>query len=167
MGQQQLLLLVLGIVIVGLAVSTGIEAFEENRKKSMIDRDTQEAVQMAAEIIAWYQKPTAMGGNGGQSDLSALTMETLGYPQNRSTSSRTEHRTDTQIRAIYRSSSAPIIHIHPMPWDVDDATLVEIAVYGPDPACMTRRTAIYQESRSGRVFDSGVHENPDPTRCFW
>jgi Tfp pilus assembly ATPase PilU len=34
MGQQQLLLLVLGIVIVGLAVVVGIQAFSENQKQA-------------------------------------------------------------------------------------------------------------------------------------
>ena len=37
MGQQQLLLLVLGIVIVGLSVVLGINAFSENRIKASAD----------------------------------------------------------------------------------------------------------------------------------
>ena len=41
MGQQQLLLLVLGIVIVGLAVVVGIQAFGENQKKANSGRPRQ------------------------------------------------------------------------------------------------------------------------------
>ena len=37
MGQQQLLLLVLTIVIVGMAVLIGIQAFSQNQKKANID----------------------------------------------------------------------------------------------------------------------------------
>ena len=40
MGQQQLLLLVLGIVIVGLAVVVGIQAFSENQRKANADAMT-------------------------------------------------------------------------------------------------------------------------------
>lgn len=78
MGQQQLLLLVLGIV--GLAVVVGIQAFGENQKKSQLDNYT--SVGMAGEIIAWYQKPTAQGGGGNvAATLGPLTLQKLGYTQ--------------------------------------------------------------------------------------
>ena len=48
MGQQQLLLLVLGIVIVGLAVVVGIQAFSENQKKSNADALVNDAIRIAS-----------------------------------------------------------------------------------------------------------------------
>ncbi len=65
MGQQQLLLLVLGIVIVGLAVVAGINAFQENQLKSNKDALVTEAVRVATDIQAWKLKPSAFGGGGG------------------------------------------------------------------------------------------------------
>ena len=38
MGQQQLLLLVLTVVVVGLSIASGIEAFGENQRKARQDQ---------------------------------------------------------------------------------------------------------------------------------
>lgn len=65
MGQQQLLLLVLGIVIVGLAVVAGINAFSENQEKSQKDAIVNEGMRIATDIQAWRLKPDAFGGGGG------------------------------------------------------------------------------------------------------
>ena len=67
MGQQQLLLLVLGIVIVGLAVVVGINAFSENRIKSNADAMVTDGLRIASDVQAWALKPTQFGGgNDGQ-----------------------------------------------------------------------------------------------------
>ncbi|HEX9952181.1 MAG TPA: hypothetical protein VGB53_10460, partial [Rubricoccaceae bacterium] len=62
MGQQQLLLLVLGIVVVGLAVVVGIQAFGENQKKANADAITNDVIRIASDAQAWSLKPTAFGG---------------------------------------------------------------------------------------------------------
>ncbi|NND71636.1 MAG: hypothetical protein HKN43_08655 [Rhodothermales bacterium] len=89
MGQQQLLLLVLGIVIVGLAVVVGIQAFSENQKKANADALVNDAIRIASDAQAWMLKPTAFGG-GNNSCATACTWQTgagddvdfpqLGYP---------------------------------------------------------------------------------------
>src|SRR5690606_27695794 len=79
MGQQQLLLLVLGIVIVGLAVVVGINAFSENRIKSNADAMVTDGLRIASDVQAWALKPMQFGGgNNGQTGsgngpLGALT----------------------------------------------------------------------------------------------
>lgn len=78
MGQQQLLLLVLGIVIVGLAVVVGIQAFGENQKKANADALVNDGVRIASDAQAWRLKPAAFGG-GASSTLSAVTFPDLGY----------------------------------------------------------------------------------------
>lgn len=77
MGQQQLLLLVLGIVIVGLAVVAGIQAFGENSKKSNSDAMVNDAVRIANDAQAWAMKPTAFGG--GNNSFVGIDFERLGY----------------------------------------------------------------------------------------
>ena len=65
MGQQQLLLLVVGIVIVGLAVVVGIQAFGENQQKSNADALVNDLVRIAGDAQAWGLRPTVFGGGGG------------------------------------------------------------------------------------------------------
>ena len=62
MGQQQLILLVLATVIVGVAIVVGIRAFTENSAKSNADAMTQDAVRMANDAQAWFKKPIPFGG---------------------------------------------------------------------------------------------------------
>ena len=77
MGQQQLLLLVLGIVIVGLAVVVGIQAFGENQRKANNDALINDGIRIASDAQAWALKPTAFGGGDGE--YTGLTMDVLGY----------------------------------------------------------------------------------------
>ncbi len=83
MGQQQLLLLVLGIVIVGLAVVVGIQAFGENQKKSNQDALVNDGVRFASDAQAWALKPEAFGGGSGA--FTGLTWQDLGYEVSGST----------------------------------------------------------------------------------
>lgn len=79
MGQQQLLLLVLGIVIVGLAVVAGINAFDENQQKSSEDALTNEGFRLASDAKAWYNKPEQYdGGGNNSSSLDNITWDDIG-----------------------------------------------------------------------------------------
>ncbi len=79
MGQQQLLLLVLGIVIVGLAVVVGIQAFGENQDKANADALVNDGVRIASDAQAWALKPAAFGGPAAGEDIGDVTFEDLGY----------------------------------------------------------------------------------------
>ena len=64
MGQQQLLLIVLGVIIVGIAVVVGINVFTASSlqaNNNAIISDLQTIGSMAQQF---YRKPTAMGGGG-------------------------------------------------------------------------------------------------------
>ncbi len=80
MGQQQLLLLVLGIVIVGLAVVVGINAFSENRTKSNADATVTDALRIASDIQAWALKPGQFGGMLDTQTIVDVTFAAIGYP---------------------------------------------------------------------------------------
>jgi hypothetical protein len=62
MGQQQLLLLVLATVIVGLATVAGIQAFDENQEQATQDALVQRGVEIASEVRSAVQKPSQFGG---------------------------------------------------------------------------------------------------------
>ena len=82
MGQQQLLLLVLATVIVGLATVAGIQAFDQNQTQANGDALSTTALEIASEVQAWSQKPSQLGGGGTDwsgSDLTAPTLSELVY----------------------------------------------------------------------------------------
>lgn len=62
MGQQQLLLLVLSTVIVGLATVAGIQAFSENQQQATQDALVQRAISLGNEVKAAHDTPSQLGG---------------------------------------------------------------------------------------------------------
>lgn len=80
MGQQQLLLLVLGIVIVDLAVVVGIQAFGENQRKTTQDGMVNDAVRIASDVQAWSLKAPVFGGPSEGTGFTEFGgIGTLGY----------------------------------------------------------------------------------------
>jgi hypothetical protein len=74
MGQQQLLLLVLATVIVGLATVAGIQAFEEGQSQATQDALIQRATSIGTDILSVYEKPPQLGGvsTGSSVDTSSV-----------------------------------------------------------------------------------------------
>lgn len=64
MGQQQLLLIVLGVIIVGIAVVVGINIFNTSSESSAKDTVSSELMQLGAMAQQFYKKPLEMGGGG-------------------------------------------------------------------------------------------------------
>ncbi|MGH7490835.1 MAG: hypothetical protein ACREOO_00420 [bacterium] len=65
MGQQQLLLLILSAVIVGLAIVIGMEIFSQNSLMTTRDAVRQAVLDAAVRSQAWYRFPLRNGGGGG------------------------------------------------------------------------------------------------------
>ena len=64
MGQQQLLLIVLGVIIVGIAIVVGINLFNANAEESTKDTIVSEGTNIGALAQQFYKKPKALGGGG-------------------------------------------------------------------------------------------------------
>lgn len=64
MGQQQLLLIVLGVIVVGIAVVVGINLFNANAQSSNRDAVISDLNNLGAMAQQFYKKPTSMGGGG-------------------------------------------------------------------------------------------------------
>lgn len=62
MGQQQLLLIVLGVIIVGIAIVVGINLFTAGAEEANKDGITADLVNLASLAQQHYRKPAAMGG---------------------------------------------------------------------------------------------------------
>jgi len=70
MGQQQLLLIVLGVIIVGIAVVVGINLFNANAEEAAKDGVVSDCVNLGAMAQQYYKKPVSMGGGGNAFDNS-------------------------------------------------------------------------------------------------
>ena len=64
MGQQQLLLIVLGMIIVGIAVVFSITLFRQKAIDSKRDLLINECGNLAMDAMKYYKKPTDLGGGG-------------------------------------------------------------------------------------------------------
>jgi hypothetical protein len=64
MGQQQLLLIVLGVIIVGIAIVVGINLFNANAEESAKDTLVSEGTNIGAMAQQFFKKPVALGGGG-------------------------------------------------------------------------------------------------------
>jgi len=70
MGHQQLLLLVLGTIIVGLAIVAGTQILEKNYRQNDADLLLDRSIMIAQSAIAWKaQADPYVGGNASYSGL--------------------------------------------------------------------------------------------------
>ena len=75
MGQQQLLLIILGVIVVGIAVAVGITMFTDSATSANRDAITNDLVNLSSRAQQFYRRPTALAGGGNQ--FTGLTMATL------------------------------------------------------------------------------------------
>ena len=76
MGQQQLLLIIVGLIVVALGVVVGITLFKDNAISANRDAVTSDLVSIAAHAQQYLRRPTTLGG--GQGSFSALTADAAG-----------------------------------------------------------------------------------------
>jgi len=76
MGQQQLLLIILGVIVVGIAVAVGISMFTDNAISSNRDAVTNDLVNLASRAQQYYRRPSMLGG--GQGSFSGITADVSG-----------------------------------------------------------------------------------------
>ncbi len=76
MGQQQLLLIILGVVIVGVSVAVGVGMFQDNavdHNRAVVIADLK---YLSTKAIQYYSRPTTMGG--GSRSFVGLTADARG-----------------------------------------------------------------------------------------
>ena len=77
MGQQQLLLIVLGTIIVGVAVVVGINMFTTGAVNAERDALLQDVNNIASSAASYWRKPAALAG-GARSFASATDVTVFG-----------------------------------------------------------------------------------------
>lgn len=69
MGTQQILLIVLSVIIVGVAIAVGITMFTNQAYNANQSAIAGEAQSYAAQVIQWYKTPVSQGGAGQKAAL--------------------------------------------------------------------------------------------------
>ncbi len=77
MAQQQLLLIVLGTIIVGVAVAVGIDIFTTGAINAERDALMMDVNNVAATAASYWRKPVALGG-GSRSFLGVTNVTSFG-----------------------------------------------------------------------------------------
>jgi len=85
MCQQQLLLIILGVIVVGIAVAVGITMFQDNAVSANRDAVTNDLVNLASRAQQYYRRPQALGGGGNS--FVGLTADAAGLAKLTSKSS--------------------------------------------------------------------------------
>ena len=62
MGQQQLLLVILGVIIVGIAIAVGFAMFSSSSVSSNRDAIVNDLLNLAADAYQFRSRPVTMGG---------------------------------------------------------------------------------------------------------
>ena len=76
MGQQQLLLIILSVIVVGIAVAMGIMLFSDNSIDANRDALTNDLTALAARAHQYYRRPACLGGGGNS--FAGLTADATG-----------------------------------------------------------------------------------------
>lgn len=120
MGQQQLLLLILSAVIVGVAIVMGINMFSENAAQANQDAVMQDCLTIASRAQGWYRRPAAMGGGGSSYD--GLTLALLNFTSPNENGSFAVTPADSELTIVGIGNEDP---------DDDGANLTVTVIVGP------------------------------------
>lgn len=78
MGQQQLLLVILVTIIVGIATVVAINTFGSAADSANVDSVRQDLASIAASAQGYYMKPTMLGG--GDRSFEGITFNNFTFP---------------------------------------------------------------------------------------
>lgn len=124
MGTQQLLLIVLGVIIVGIAIAVGItifnnQAYNNNRQAVATELNT-----YGTSAIQWWKTPVAQGGAGKTFNATTAVAdiaEYIGFTDANSTIT-----TDTGTFTLQSAAASNNVVIKGVGTEKRDATLVTL-----------------------------------------
>ena len=168
MGQQQLLLLVLGVVLVAIAVVIGIDAFAENKRKAAQDQAINEVARLGTLMIAWKSTPRALGGGQGGNTWSRMRLHHLGLDSNQRHGNQYDIKFGLEDMTNSSNTRAPYITALHRDANIEAAAFI----YGNKPQCIATRLAIFHDpERIGWGPRTYIPQhsvpNPDPANCTW
>src|SRR5579862_2110319 len=112
MGQQQLLLIILGVIIVGVAIAVGISMFSGQSNASNRDAIIADLNSLGADAYQFKIRPTTMGGGQGTyASYSIPTAWGAGNPNATYTISGTPTTTNISFHAASKTVTSATVDI--------------------------------------------------------
>jgi len=123
MGQQQLLLVILVTIIVGVATVVAINVFGTSAKNANLDAVRQDVLTIGSQAQGWYMKPTMMNGGGGS--FTGLNFTTLGFGYSKAIDSPTAPLDVSNANGEYKldASAGDSLKITATPVQAKDSTI--------------------------------------------
>lgn len=78
---QQLLIMLLAVIVVGLGIMTGLQRAEEGHQEAEKDALMQELLVVVGRAQAWYRAPSQLGGGGGS--FNGLSLNAVNFDSTR------------------------------------------------------------------------------------
>ncbi len=158
MGQHQLLLLALGVVLTVLAVISGTYLFKAHSETILYDNLTSEAIRISADAIEWKSSPAVFGGGKNTTYLTGMTFDVLGY-KNSTNNGQSSASTIYQRTLSGLDTSTPKIVIVPVS---NSSIRVSLEIYGPFPNCFR---LIRGRLVGGNWVDADTGDSGAPPGC--
>ena len=113
MGQQQLLLIILSVIIVGIAIAVGINMFQTNAVDSNRQAIVSDVMNLGAKAHRYYRTPTSLAGGGQDFQGFYLTTKEATNPNGQFIATTTEPTGPGNVTATADSisTSATTIYI--------------------------------------------------------
>jgi len=160
MGQQQLLIFGVGILLVSVAVAAGTLMFGENHEKALYENITSEGLKMEADAVAWKRKTDVLDDVDEINYLDSLTLGQLGYTE--TNEEGTQADTDLYTRQLKsKNSKRPYVEVQPK---TNTNLRVRVFMYGPDSSCIKVQRA---RKINGKWKNAGMDVGKDspPVGC--
>jgi len=108
MGQQQLLLIVLGVIVVGIAVVAGINLFNSSHDESIKDELVSQCMAIGANAQQFYIKPAAMGGGNNTFNTGGTGNNGYTIPTNMNTTTNGTYA-GVSTASSYTITATPVV----------------------------------------------------------
>lgn len=106
MGQQQLLLVILVTILVGIATVVAINIFGDASNKMNNDAVRQDLIAISASVQSYLLKPPMLGGGGGSFD--GFTFQKIAFPAEEISADGLHARNANGVYHVYNVSSTEI-----------------------------------------------------------
>ena len=124
MGQQQIILIVLSVIIVGTAIAVGLLLFQANAISANKDAIMQDLYSLIADARAYYLRPKSYGGGGRSYTGYQIPSKLVAKMQENATYSSSGIAGGVQFQAISKSYDGTItvkvdaFHTQPYGWNI-------------------------------------------------
>lgn len=128
MGQQQLLLIILVTIIVGIATVVAINTFGATADAANMDAVRNDMVTISASAQTFFIKPTTLGG--GSKNFTSMTFSNIPFPNDSvSSDGLTAYNANGRYEMVFLSSSAVCLTSVP---SSDETAELHVDIYPSD-----------------------------------